>query len=113
MKDNIDIQLYETENGKCPYLQWEDRLSKSARAIITTRLARIRLGNLGDCKSIQGVKGIYEFRIHIESGYRIYFGKEGNKVILLLLGGDKSTQKKNVQKAQEFWQDYLESNKGE
>ncbi len=75
MKDSIDIQIYETERGKCPYLQWEKGLSRIARAAITSRLARIRLGLLGDSKSIKGFKGVYELRIHLEPGYRIYFGK--------------------------------------
>ena len=111
MKDNIDIQIYETDNGKCPYLQWESKLNRDARAVISSRLVRIRLGNFGDCKSIQGMKGIYEIRIHFGSGYRIYFGKQKEKIILLLLGGDKRSQKKDIHKSYQFWQDYLESKK--
>ena len=78
MKDKIDIQIYETDNGKCPYFKWESKLSKTARAVISSRLVRIRMGNFGDCKLI---KGIYEFRIHLGSGYRIYFGKYKEKPI--------------------------------
>ncbi len=107
MKDVIDVQIYETRQGKCPYLQWESKLSRNTRAVVTARLVRIRLGNFGDCKSIQGVKGIYELRIHFESGYRIYFAKQGTKVILLLLGGNKSSQKSDIQKASEYLQDYI------
>lgn len=62
MKDNIEIQIYENESGKCPYLQWESKLSRLARATITSRLTRIRLGLLGDCKSIQGFKGIFALK---------------------------------------------------
>lgn len=111
MKDVIDIQLYETEQEKCPYLQWESRLTRNTRAVITARLARIRLGNFGDCKSLQGVKGIYELRIHFESGYRIYFAKQGVKVILLLIGGNKSSQKNDIEKAYGYWLDFLNTTK--
>ena len=111
MKNDIDIQIYELDNGKSPYLQWESKLSRKVRAVVSSRLVRIRLGNFGDCKPIQGVKGIYEFRIHIESGYRIYFGKEKEKIILLLCGGNKTSQKKDIQKSSKYWQDYLESKK--
>jgi putative addiction module killer protein len=107
MKDVIDIQIYETDEGKCPYLQWEDRLGLKTRSIITARLARIRLGNFGDCKSIQGARALYELRIHYESGYRIYFTKRGKKVVLLLVGGDKSSQKSDIRKASEYLHDYL------
>jgi putative addiction module killer protein len=111
MKDRIDILIYETDNGKCPYLQWESKLSSKDRGVISSRLSRIRLGNFGDCKSVKG-KGLYELRIHYGPGYRIYFGKQNNQVILLLLGGDKKSQKKDIQKSYQFWQDYLESQKG-
>lgn len=109
MQNKIDIEIYETQNGKSPYLQWESKLSRTIRAILTTRLARIRVGNFGDCKSIQGVKGMYELRVHISPGYRIYFGKDEDKIILLLLGGTKGSQKKDIQKSHEYWQDYLVS----
>ena len=111
MKDEVDIQIYTVDNGKCPYLLWESKLNRKARAIITARLARIRLGNFGDCKYIQGKKGIYELRIHFESGYRIYFGKYKEQIILLLLGGDKRSQKKDILKANQYWQNYLEYHK--
>ncbi|MCB1084575.1 MAG: type II toxin-antitoxin system RelE/ParE family toxin [Chlamydiia bacterium] len=107
MKDEIVIQLYETIDGKCPYLEWESKLTKLSRAKVSARLARIKLGNFGDCKSIQGVRGLYELRIHLGPGYRIYFGKTGKKVVLLLLGGDKTSQKKDIKKSCRFWEEYL------
>lgn len=112
MQNKIDIEIYELENKKCPYLQWESKLSKSVEAIVDARLTRIQMGNFGDCKLIRGVKGIYELRIHVSPGYRIYFGKEGSKIVLLLLGGTKGNQKKDIQKAYEYWQDYLMSKRG-
>lgn len=111
MKNEIDIQVYETSNGKCPYLEWESKLARLVRAKISARFARIRLGNFGDCKSIRGAKGLYELRVHFGPGYRIYFGKEGTKMILLLSGGDKGSQKKDIDKSHELWQDYLKGQK--
>ena len=112
MTDSIDIQIYETDSGKSPYLQWENKLSRVARAAISSRLDRVTLGLLGDYKAIQGFKGIYELRIHLEAGYRIYFGKQGTRIILLLTGGNKGSQKKDIEKAYEYWQDYLNSERG-
>lgn len=109
MNEEFQIDVYETGKGKLPYSEWEDNLPMKDRAIITTRLVRIRGGNFGDCKPIKGTNGIYEFHIDFGPGYRIYYGIKGKKIILLLCGGDKGTQKKDIQKAQTFWDDYLKS----
>lgn len=113
MNEEFMIDVYETATGKLPYSDWENSLSAKDRAVITIRLVRIRQGNLGDCKPIKGAKGIYEFRIDFGPGYRIYYGIKGKRIILLLCGGDKGTQKKDIQKAKNFWDDYLKSQKKE
>ena len=69
-----------------------------------TRLDRLKLGNFGDCKTISD--GVSELRIHYGPGIRIYYAKTGNKVILLLCGGDKGSQKKDIDKAKEYLKDY-------
>jgi putative addiction module killer protein len=79
-------------------------LSITIQAKIISPLNRVASGNLGDYKSVG--KGVFELRIDYGSGYRIYFGQIGNTIILLLCGGDKSTQKKDIIKAQDYWQDY-------
>src|SRR5690242_7298319 len=104
--DNIEIEIYQEPSGKQPYLIWENGLSRDTRAVITARLARIRLGNFGDCKAFNGIN---ELRIHYGSGYRIYYGKRGKMIVILLYGGDKSTQKKDIKRAKLFWEDYLKS----
>lgn len=111
MDEEFYIEVYKTETGKLPYWEWENSLSAQARGIITKRLIRIRFGNLGDCKPVKGANGINELRIDFGPGYRIYYGKKGKKIILLLCGGDKGTQKKDIQKAKIFWDDYLKSQK--
>jgi putative addiction module killer protein len=100
------LEIYVTENGRIPFTDWLESLKdKTARFRIKERLDRVSLGNLGDYKSIG--EGVYELRLTFGPGYRIYFGQEGEKIILLLCGGDKSTQIKDIKKAKEYWQAYL------
>lgn len=73
-------------------------------AVIRARLERIKLGNLGDCKSIG--HGLSELRIAFGPGYRVYFGQEGVKIIVLLCGGNKSSQTKDIAKAKLLWMEY-------
>ena len=101
----IEIEIYETRSGKRPFIDWINGLKEiHSRAKIFTRLDRLKMGNFGDCKSIGN--GIYELRIHYRPGIRIYYSKIGMKVVLLLCGGDKSSQKKDIKNAQAFLEDY-------
>ena len=102
--DQFNIEIYQEAAGKYPFLIWENKLSEEVRAIVTSRLARVRLGNFGDCKSFEGIN---ELRIHYGPGYRVYFGRRGSSIVILLCGGNKSTQKKEIKKAKLFWKDYL------
>ncbi len=106
MMDSIEIEIYALPSGKEPYIEWESRLNRDMQAVVSARLARIRGGNFGDSKSI--CNGIYELRIKYGPGFRIYYGKRGKTVVILLCGGDKSTQKKDIKKAKEFWEDCLQ-----
>ena len=71
-----------------------------AIAVISARIDRLKDGNFGDIKSVGD--GVFELRIHYGPGYRIYFTKQGNTIVVLLCGGDKSTQEKDIQKAKEM-----------
>ena len=98
---NLSIQkelaIYVTPTGKQPFIDWLESLKdKTIRYRIKERLDRVSLGNLGDHKSV-GI-GVYELRLKFGSGYRIYYGEDGDSIILLLSGVDK---------AQQYWQDYL------
>jgi putative addiction module killer protein len=73
------------------------------------RINRLRLGNFGDCKTIQGIVGLYELRIHIGAGYRLYFGKAKDHLVIVLCGGDKRSQERDIEKAKEYWRFYKES----
>jgi putative addiction module killer protein len=100
-----EIDYYSTESGGKPFKEWlEDLRDVQGRARIRVRLDRARLGNLGDNRSVG--EGVHEFRITYGPGYRVYFGLEGNRLILLLLGGDKSTQQKDIARAKEYWRDH-------
>ena len=100
-----EIRRYVTNEGKVPFAQWLDSLRDAkTKTKIAQRLDRVNLGNLGDYKSVGG--GVYELRIDYGSGYRIYFGQIGITIILLLCGGDKKTQAKDIEIAQKYWQDY-------
>jgi putative addiction module killer protein len=100
-----EIERYVTADGQIPFDNWFDsiRVSKT-QTIISKRLDRVRMGNLGDYRSVGG--GVFELRIDYGPGYRIYFGQVGTTIVLLLCGGDKSSQIKDIRQAQEYWRDY-------
>lgn len=99
------ISYYLTGSGGKPFKEWLDGLKDIvARQKIRIRLDRIRLGNLGKNRSVG--EGVYELKIDYGPGYRVYYGLEKKTVVLLLLGGDKSSQKKDITQARTFWEDY-------
>jgi len=100
----IEIKFFETENGKNPVIEWLNELDKIYKERVSQRFNRIMHGNIGDHKSIGD--GIFELRFDFGSGYRIYFGKEDNKIIILLYAGDKKTQENDIKKAKKYWQEY-------
>lgn len=106
---NIEVCFLETSNGKCPYADWEKKLDKITRAAIRVRINRLRLGNFGDSKAIKGITGLYEIRLHLGPGYRLYFGKAKDSLVILLCGGSKGTQERDIQKAKEYWKLYKDS----
>ena len=101
----IDIEIYESPSGKRPFEEWiKDIREVHTRAKILTRIDRLKMGNFGDCKTLQD--GVCELRIHYGPGIRIYYGKIGNKLVLLLCGGDKGSQEKDIGKAKEYLKDF-------
>lgn len=100
-----EIDYYKTEDGTAPFREWLEALRDiNGRAKIRIRLDRARLGNLGDHKHLGG--GVWELRIDCGPGYRVYFSKEENRLILLLIGGDKDTQKRDIAQATDYLQDH-------
>jgi putative addiction module killer protein len=101
----IEIELYATSYGKCPFEIWFEAIrDKCIRSKILVRLDRLKIGNFGDCKTIGN--GVCELRVHYGPGIRIYYANVGNKIILLLSGGDKGSQMKDINKAKEYLEDY-------
>ncbi len=105
MRELIELREYVTENGRNPFREWLENLKdKETLARIDLRLNRIRLGNIGDTKSVG--RGVHEIRLAFGPGYRIYFGRHKDTVIILLQGGDKSSQSRDIELAQARWADY-------
>ena len=102
---SVEVREYQTAEGKVPLTAWLESLRDGAtRARIVARLDRLKAGLLGDWKSIGS--GVFELRIDHGPGYRVYYGQMGKTLILLLCGGDKSTQVKDIETAHASWKDY-------
>jgi putative addiction module killer protein len=97
--------MYVTPTGSVPFEAWVRGLRDAqARARIRTRLARVRLGNLGDTHAVGG--GVWELRIDYGPGYRVYYAQSGPATLLMLCGGDKTTQTADIRQAQTYWTAY-------
>ena len=102
---NNTVIHYATSTGKVPYEAWRDRLKdKVAKASITRRVLRIELGDFGDYRRVGD--GVSELRIDVGPGYRVYFGTVGRTIVVLLLGGDKGSQARDITRAKEYWNDF-------
>lgn len=104
--DILEVRILLTELGKAPFESWLKRLrDQMARQHILTRLTRVqKTGNFGDHKSVG--EGVWELRIDYGPGYRIYFGRLETTLVLLIAGGDKSTQNDDIVEAQQLWSLY-------
>mgnify|MGYP000963347741 CR=1 FL=1 len=110
MGDKI-LMLYQLQNGKEPYSEWIKGLRDSVGANrIRSRIARLARGNFGDHKPVGD--GVFEIRFQFGPGYRIYFGKDGDTFVILLCGGDKSTQSKDITLAKAYWAEWLQDRGG-
>lgn len=106
------LERYLTSTGKSPVNIWMDDQEISTQARLEARFFNIERGNIGDHRYLGDE--VWELKFHFGAGYRIYFAKDGSKLILLLLhAGSKGTQKKDIKKAKEYWQDYLERRENE
>jgi putative addiction module killer protein len=106
----IEIREYETEEGRVPFREWlKDLRDREARARIRIRFNRLRLGNFGDTKSVG--QGVSELRISHGPGYRVYYARYGNTIVILLHGGDKGSQSRDIALAQQYWADFQRRNK--
>ena len=99
-----EVLYYKTVAGKSPFGESRNRMADDdTRAAVDARIARLRGGNFGDSKPIG--EGAAETRIHVGSGYRVYYGIDGENVVLLC-AGDKSMQDRDIAMAKDYWEDY-------
>ena len=102
------IEKFQTLEGKEPFQEWIDEVDSFVQAKIYAYIDRVALGAAK--KNIKSLgDGIFEIKITYGSGYRVYFGQAGLKIVLLLLGGDKGSQKRDIIKAKEYWRIYEQS----
>lgn len=100
----VIVQEYLDKHGCSPFGRWFDDLDARAAAKVVSALYQLEQGNQSEVKGVGG--GVFERRIHFGPGYRLYFGREADRLILLLAGGTKQRQDKDIAEAQARWQDY-------
>ena len=105
----LDTLEYQERGGRRPFREWYDKLNSEAARKITTALYRVGLGNLSNTESVGS--GVYECKINFGPGYRVYFGKETEQIIILLGGGTKKRQQNDIKLALERWEDDKERKK--
>ena len=100
----MDVQEYLDPKGHSLYAAWFNRLNAPAAAKVATALTRLAGGNFSNVKSVRS--GIFEYKIDFGPGYRIYFGKDGERLVILLGGGTKKRQQRDIATALANWQEY-------
>ncbi len=106
----MKLIAYQTETGRIPFDEWLESLDRVARARAGVAIKRLESGNLSNTKSVGS--GVFEFRIDFGPGYRIYFGQDGQEIILLLTGGDKRRQQRDIDAAIILWNQYKHGKRG-
>ena len=100
----IELRQYIDRQGRNPFDRWFEKLDNTTQARITIALDRLERGNLSAVKGIGA--GVFELRLDFGPGYRIYFGKDGETLVILLGGGTKKRQQADIEAAQTLWQEY-------
>ncbi len=100
----LDVREYVDPAGRSPFTKWLRALNVQAAAKVATALERISDGNLSNVRTVGG--GVLEYKIDFGPGYRIYFGRDGDRLVILLAGGTKKRQREDIQQAQANWADY-------
>ena len=102
------VIIYTDKNGNEPYRDWfHDLKDQQGKSRIESRLQRLATGLYGDCEPVG--EGVSELRMFFGPGYRVYFGEDAENIVVLLCGGDKSSQRRDIKLAKEYWKDYQEN----
>jgi putative addiction module killer protein len=107
----VEIREYLVRDGRNLFGDWFDQLNSEAARKVTTAIYRLGLGNFSNVKGVGG--GVYEYRIDFGPGYRVYFGKDGERIVILLCGGMKKRQQDDIALAGESWQEYKQQKRSE
>lgn len=101
----FELLRYQRQDGQEPFSEWLNGLrDKLAQARIRIRLRQVQAGNFGDAEPVG--EGVIELRVHVGAGYRVYCGRHGKSIVLLLYGGDKSSQIADIKRAKELWAEW-------
>ncbi len=103
----FEVREFQTDDGTAPFADWFDSLPVDAATRVMIALRRMHAGNLGDCKSVG--EGVSERRLTFGPGYRIYFGRDGDRLVILLGGGKKKGQARDIRAAKRLWKRYKET----
>jgi len=106
----VEIRYYVGSTGTKPFADWFAELDPVAGAKVTRAIARMEQGNFSNVKSVG--EGVLEYKIDFGPGYRIYFGRDGETIVILLAGGTKKRQQRDIDAAQDHWRDYRQSKRG-
>ncbi len=107
----IEVREFVDAQRNSPFARWFNRLDRCATARVATALYRMEMGNLSNAKGVGG--GVLEYRIDLGPGYRIYFGRDGDALIILLGGGTKVRQQRDIEAAMALWREYRRSKRKE
>jgi putative addiction module killer protein len=100
-----EILIFETSDGRVPFRDWMNRIKdQPIYERIMSRLERVEEGNFGEHRSVG--EGVSELVINFGPGYRVYYGLDGINIVILLTGGSKATQRKDIESAKEYWRQY-------
>lgn len=105
----IEVREYLDRSGRDPFREWFEGLNSEAARKVTVALYRVALGNFSNIRSLGS--GVFECKIHFGQGYRTYFGKDGERIVIVLGGGTKKTQQSDIGLAIRRWDDYKQRKK--
>jgi putative addiction module killer protein len=100
----FEIRYYVASSHSEPFAEWFAELDPVAGAKVTRAIGRLEQGNFSNVKSVGG--GVLEYKIDFGPGYRVYFGRDGEAIVILLTGGTKKRQQRDIAAAQDYWRDY-------